>query len=44
MLGLTTVLLGTLLIIILLKKPNGIMGEKEISLGFFRKFLKTKQG
>jgi len=30
-LGLTTVLLGALLIIVLIKRPEGIMGEREIS-------------
>lgn len=34
---------GVLLVVILIKKPDGIMGEKEISLGFLRKFLRTKQ-
>ncbi len=43
MLGLMTVLTGILLVVILIKKPDGIMGEKEISLGFLRKFLRTKQ-
>jgi branched-chain amino acid transport system permease protein len=43
MLGLMTVLIGVLLVVILIKKPDGIMGEKEISQGFFRKFLRTKQ-
>jgi len=43
MLGLMTVLIGVLLVIILIKKPEGIMGEKEISLGFLRKFLRAEQ-
>lgn len=37
MLGLTTVLLGVLLIAVLIKKPKGIMGEREISLELFKK-------
>lgn len=35
-LGLTTILLGILLIVILIKKPEGIMGEREISLKLFK--------
>jgi len=35
-LGLTTILLGVLLIVVLIKKPEGIMGEREISLNFFK--------
>jgi len=43
LLGLTTVLLGILLIIILIKRPQGIMGEKEISLELlFEKIFKRR--
>ena len=35
-LGLTTILLGVLLIVVLIKKPEGIMGEREISLNFLK--------
>jgi len=38
-LGLTTILLGALLILVLIKRPEGIMGEREISF----KFLKRKK-
>lgn len=42
-LGLTTVLLGILLIIILIKRPGGIMGEREISLELlFEKIFKRR--
>jgi branched-chain amino acid transport system permease protein len=37
-LGLTTILLGILLIVVLIKKPEGIMGEREI----FHKLFKEK--
>lgn len=36
-LGLTTILLGVLLIVVLIKKPEGIMGEREISLNFLKR-------
>lgn len=35
-LGLTTILLGILLIVVLIKKPEGIMGEREIFLKLFK--------
>jgi len=43
LLGLTTVLSGVLLIVVLIFKREGIMGEKEISLNNLRNLLKRKQ-
>lgn len=42
-LGLTTVLLGVLLIIVLIRKREGIIGEGEISFVFLKKLLRTEQ-
>ncbi len=43
LLGLTTVLSGVLLILVLIFKREGIMGEKEISLNGLRNLLRRKQ-
>jgi len=40
-LGFTTILLGILFIIVLIKKPEGIMGEKELGIKALSRFLKT---
>jgi hypothetical protein len=39
MLGLTTLLLGVLLILILIARPQGIMGESEIAIHRVKQFL-----
>lgn len=41
-LGLTTVLLGIFLIVILITRPQGIIGEKEINLNFLKRSLKER--
>jgi branched-chain amino acid transport system permease protein len=39
-LGFTTILLGVLFIIVLIEKPEGIMGEKELSFKAISRILK----